>query len=320
MDKSFGAIFQERDSRDYDLSRVASASPTPAVFRPDYSKVPVTYQGKQPACGSHSGATLEGILSLNRGESETDNSPRFLWKEIKDIDGYPVEVGTDLYSILKTLKDKGVCGMSLTGNDVGISMADYRNLKVTDEMLKDAETRRIAAYATIYSPTFQQIKDAIYRNGAIVIQYRCGQNMYLPSWTKCLPLSPDKYPMDSGHFVIGIGYDEKYTYFRNSWGTSWGVKGDGYFGEDYMPNVYAIGTAIDADRATPEVTKTKFLKDLRYGMTDPDVKALQKVLGVVQTGYFGILTLAAVKKYQRDHNIFPQAGFVGSITRSSLNS
>ncbi len=203
---SFGAIFQEKDPRDYDLSKVATASPTPLVFRPDYTKVPVSHQTKQPACGSHSGSALEGVLSLINNESSLDNSPRFLWKEIKDVDGYPIEVGTDLYAILKTLKNVGVCSYDLAGNDTSLSLEDYRSLSVTQDMIKDASTRRIESFATIYSPSFQQIKDAIFKFGAVIIQYRCGMNMYRPSWTECLPLSPDKYPMDSGHFVVGIGY------------------------------------------------------------------------------------------------------------------
>ena len=59
---------------------------------------------------------------------------------------------------------------------------------------------------------------------------------------------------------------------------------------------------------------------LKYGMTSPEVKNLQIVLGVKPaTGYFGDLTLAAVKHFQEKHNI-EVTGEVGPQTREILNS
>lgn len=80
---------------------------------------------------------------------------------------------------------------------------------------------------------------------------------------------------------------------------------------------------------TPRPTHT-FSKDLQFSatyFTDPDVVALQDILkyegcmptNVDSTGYFGALTLEAVKKLQVKHGITPVAGYVGSITRSYLN-
>lgn len=331
---AFGAILQDRDERDYDLSKAASAVPVPESFRPDYSKVEVRHQHKQPACGAHAGSTLEGILSLAKGERGVNNSPRFLWKNIKDADGYPISSGTDMYSIFRQLKGVGVCDVSLAPNDDEadkLSLEDYRNLPVTPAMSSDAAARKIDSYAFIYSPTFQQIKDAIYKFGAVIIQYQCGANMYMPSWNEkdILPLSPDKFPMDSGHFTVGIDYDEKYVYFRNSWGDTWGAKGDGYFGEDYVRWVYAIGTAIDKEQVTPAVLpKYAFDNDLTIGSTGADVAALQKLLEAqgllkmpqgVAYGYFGPITQEAVAAYQKLHNIIPSIGYFGPKTRSAMN-
>lgn len=73
-----------------------------------------------------------------------------------------------------------------------------------------------------------------------------------------------------------------------------------------------------------------FSKDLQFSatfFTDPDVVALQEILkyegvfplNVDSTGYFGALTLEAVKKLQTKHGITPVSGYVGTITRSYLN-
>ncbi|MDD4122847.1 MAG: peptidoglycan-binding protein [Candidatus Pacebacteria bacterium] len=68
------------------------------------------------------------------------------------------------------------------------------------------------------------------------------------------------------------------------------------------------------------IGSVSFDTNLSYGMTNNDVKALQEVLGVTPTsGYFGPLTLAAVKEYQANNGI-PNTGFVGPLTRQALNS
>ena len=70
---------------------------------------------------------------------------------------------------------------------------------------------------------------------------------------------------------------------------------------------------------TTAATTTCFSTDLSQGMTSNDVKLLQEKLGVINTGYFGPLTLAAVKTYQGANGI-PTTGYVGPLTRGSLNA
>ena len=72
--------------------------------------------------------------------------------------------------------------------------------------------------------------------------------------------------------------------------------------------------------------KYKFDYDLYFGMRSPAVSKLQEVLisqGYLfirePTGYFGSLTLEAVKNYQRVNGISPISGYVGPLTREVLN-
>lgn len=70
-----------------------------------------------------------------------------------------------------------------------------------------------------------------------------------------------------------------------------------------------------------------FQNNLSYGSTGTDVSALQEFL-VTQhllapqyvTGNFYSLTLAAVKSFQTAESISPISGFVGPITRSTINT
>ena len=77
---------------------------------------------------------------------------------------------------------------------------------------------------------------------------------------------------------------------------------------------------------TTEVPAFTFTHNLKTGMQDVDVAELQKKLlahGLLvialPTGWFGPLTLAAVKAFQ-DANEIPPTGFVGPLTRASLNA
>jgi len=88
---------------------------------------------------------------------------------------------------------------------------------------------------------------------------------------------------------------------------------------------------VTADIAENNLQKMKFSYGLRYGMKDTAVRELQKLLagqpdvypeGLI-TGYFGDLTLKAVKKFQLKYNILPDKsdpgyGYVGPKTREKL--
>lgn len=62
-----------------------------------------------------------------------------------------------------------------------------------------------------------------------------------------------------------------------------------------------------------------FTTPFGYKTTSNDVMMLQKRLGVIQTGYYGVLTMAAVVKYQIAH-LIPPTGYCGVLTIASLNS
>ena len=95
-------------------------------------------------------------------------------------------------------------------------------------------------------------------------------------------------------------------------------------------NITPFTVAVESSVASPESTpapaanKFVFTRLLKMGMTSDDVKELQKrltELGVYSgpiTGKFGALTFAAVKKFQQVNGIL-QVGYVGPSTRAALN-
>lgn len=75
------------------------------------------------------------------------------------------------------------------------------------------------------------------------------------------------------------------------------------------------------------VYAASFETNLRFGDRGADVAALQKILGVTETGYFGPVTQAAVMSFQKTYaaevllpaGLTQPTGFVGQLTRSKLN-
>ncbi len=285
---------------------------------------PVEYQQQTPSCGAHSGSSLKTI------DDSLRYTPRFTWANIKSFDGMPIEWGTDIRSIFKSITKTGTLEFPLLGNDSSLPNERYVAPTITAAMKKNALSHSGMGYGFIVDKSFKGIKQFISDHGPAILLFRVGEEMWTApngqsSWAEkdILPLRPPK-TIVSGHFVVAHSYDEKYIYFLNSWSDSWGRKGHGYFGADYMPFVNDLGTLFPLS----------FTYDLQQGMTDPDVKRLQVVLNKdsrtrvasagagspgLETTFFGSLTLDAVRRFQTLYSITPVAGYVGPLTRAVLN-
>ena len=308
---NFGAIERTPNVSDYPLGAFTLSS-YPATFQTDISHVIVENQQKIPACGAHAGSYLKDIQDVTR------TSPEYLWKRIKQIDNYPPERGTDMLSILKTLQTRGVCGASLLPNNTSLDLATYTDPStITMPMDADAQDHRIDTYAFQFNPTMDDIKRAIYTHGAVIALLKVDSNWWLPAWNALqMPLDPPTNVV-SGHFIILYGYGQNLLYGLNEWSDQWGVKGTFTIDASYLPFITEIGTAVDTSFG-------RFQRDMGQGAIGLDVYSLQKYLvshgfgTYTPTGFYGSLTAASVKLFQRTYGI-QQTGFVGPITRGKLN-
>lgn len=312
---ALGGKRRKKDRRDYhpDSFRTGSAMETPASY---FTPVNTIYsQQHKPACGAHMEAgminTLFGVIT----------SPEMAWDEIKLIDGYKPEDGTSFPAIMKEATDTSICDLTLLANhtDDSVSLLQYSDAaKITQAMKDNAVFRRISGYAYIDNPTLQQIKDNIFRYKVVGLLLDCGDGwwirpdgMHSYAEKDILPLRLGTYV--GGHFVYAHGFDGQYIYFVNSWDTTWGRGGVGYFDSSYLPHIRELGIMN-------VVGQYVFNKNLYFGMVnDPDVHALQTRLNVTpNTGNFGPKTFAAVRKFQKENGIV-STGFVGPLTRHALN-
>ena len=111
----------------------------------------------------------------------------------------------------------------------------------------------------------------------------------------------------------------------------------GYFGPITRTFVENIGNQIYPNlKVTDQVSTitpvTQFTRDLEFGMSGDDVRALQQILISKDLGpsakalanngitvYFGTLTKQAVIEFQKANNIMPTAGYFGVKTRAKIS-
>src|SRR3989338_5010158 len=117
-----------------------------------------------------------------------------------------------------------------------------------------------------------------------------------------------------------IAWQEKYaSEILAPWGI---VHGTGYI---YKTSLQKLKTLFlsQCEGGLPLVSAsipTLFTRDLKFDMVGADVRALQQIFGVKETGYFGPLTEAALIEYQKLHNIVPTSGYFGPVTRAIMNN
>ncbi len=314
---AFGAIERPQEVSDIELGSVTPQTSIPAIYLPTYQNF-IDMQSQIGCCGAGAGKALKEVFTNIEG-NPTHLSMEYLWKKIKDVDGIPLGDGTTLLGIMKGLQKYGVCTNDLLPtNAIGADPTIFAQDNTTPEQNTDASSRKITTgYAFAWSPTFQDIKTAIYNHKAVVLLMRVGQEFWInregtPSWrTDLFPLNPN-YPVESGHFVLAYGYDENYIYFLNQWSDAWGQYGTGWFGADYASRVMEMGTAVDLASAPLQAV-------LSYGSRGSAVSILQKRLSITVDGIFGHQTKMAVENFQMKHGLSAD-GIVGPKTYALLNS
>lgn len=320
------------DGTEYKL-KLGAAVAKPSEFMPitAFNPQQVFYQKQEPSCGANAGAFAAALIDEH---SNQIYSPDYQWIDIKSFDGYALSDGTDMKSIFKSLKN-GSIPYSMLPERTDLPLAQYSSVsRVTPAMKAEAANHTIAAYGFHDEPlSMDDLKSLIYVNKAVLVLIRLGDEFWTDkrgrnSWAEkdILPLrTPDT--IISGHFIVLIGYDENYIYFANWWSKDWGRGGFGYFGENYLPQIFQVGTLVDS---LDKVTIPPFKKDLYFGLTDPDVTNLQRYLNSHgytvaaagpgspghETDFYGHLTQEAVARLQKANGIYPTAGYFGALTRA----
>ena len=107
--------------------------------------------------------------------------------------------------------------------------------------LGDPEHHRIAAYYAV-PHDLATIKAAIHDLGPIVVSTPWYRSWFRPA-AGVLP-RPDTQV--GGHAIVAYGWDQRGLRLRNSWGSAWGVDGDCWMPESFVPQIGGAWKAVDA--------------------------------------------------------------------------
>lgn len=244
-----GAIFTERPT-DYSLEKAHELLGSIQIVPPSISipVIPQVWQSKYPACGAHALAHAIELFELEENNVTTKLSPAYAWKQIKKIDGYKPEVGTDMYSIFRVARDKGTCTYDLLPNDYTQSLTQYTDASViTPLMDDDANPRIISSYAFCTDLSMENLKRMIFINKAVLLLLRCDDGFFgtgRPTFTT------KKY----GHFVTAVAYDAMGLWVIDSTETNYPYK---FIANQYAPFIQQAGTMIDLPDYVIKNLKTK---------------------------------------------------------------
>lgn len=313
------------DNRDIVLSTIQNPKILPSLYETDISMFPIWNQQMLGTCVAHSFALVKQYLDFKETSIKNIFSRRFLYVLARKFSQEDIsKEGLSPRQAIKVLSTMGI--IRDDGRDIDtLSHSQYVNDYVIDDIMKkDAIIYRSggSAYPLIDSTS---IKQAIYQNKVISATILIDFNRIDKDGTIHTPIK-----LAGLHQVVLCGWGNGKIKFRNSWGTDWGTNGYGYIPESELENcIYDALTIIDVPNDLIDRAKNMqfiFTTDLKYGSTGNAVAQLQKrlisygLLGITNTTqYFGNVTLAGLKDYQRIKGI-PITGICDKITRDMLNS
>ena len=343
MTKTFGAFESEKDSRTIQHDDLVQ-------FTSPLIKGGVVYNPEdienQHSIGICTAISMTQNRQKRSGRKYSADFQYLLQKKFYDLNW--VE-GSAIFYALKVAKNYGFLPLELwTHTTEQDRYLPYSTYIAKLQAIPDDEIQRlislcidkIAGYASVDVSDAQSIAKAINDSGeGILCRYSVGREWYsgLNGQISYLPkdIDPIRPPEQviAGH-AIGItafDYTEETLHtLCNTWGTNWCCTGNCHINWDG----YKMTEAWIILESTPAIPLFQFKYNLSYGMTSPDVKQLQIILNkstqtqVAQSGagspenetkFFGVLTLAAVKKFQKLNSV-PNTGFVGTLTRDVLNA
>ena len=237
MPRNLGGIERPKDDRDVLLGAVQAPVSIPVSYLPDIGWLVRNYQGETPYCGAHASSHFKAILDASTANPAPRYTPRFSWIKIKEIDGYPLESGTDMRSIFKSQQTDGMDDFEPLENDVTLPIETYSApTALMADMTANAKPKVIQSYA-FGATDFRSLCQHIYQNKAVLLLIKCDNGF----WGTATPTFTT--PM-YGHFVTAFGYDENSIHIIDSADPQIGIK---EINEQYITPTFIIesGTALD---------------------------------------------------------------------------
>jgi hypothetical protein len=341
--KGTGALLDERPEeekiKDYKFEEIVSqANPVDWREKPqnEWRKFPIFNQNGSGSCVAQTLAKLLGIMYwLKNGNYVHFSATHIYQRRInKPSSGMS---GVDALDIARKGVTLEVLAPSQNMTDEQMDAMPIENYKQ-----EVGQIFRIGNYVILPIKDIETVASVIQTTGKGVMVWFYFK---FDEWTN----EPEiKYPdLDlrgagtARHSVTAVDYTiwkgKKALIIEDSWGLNYGYNGQRIITEDfYKARNFFAAYPINFQFEEGEITKPKynFTKDLKFGETSDDIKALQNILkyeglfplNAESTGYYGSITAKGVLNFQKKYQIASDAELdalggriVGPKTRSKLN-
>jgi C1A family cysteine protease len=230
---SYGWTPDLPDQRDYIYKRAFKLfrlTPKKVDLRPLCS--PVENQGNLGSCTANAIAGALEFLEKKNKVSFVDMSRLFIYYNERVIEhSVDSDSGAMIRDGIKSLKKQGVCSEKSWPYVIS-----KFSVKPSTVCYKEALNHHITSYHRI--TTFNDMRQCIAEGFPFVFGFTVYESFELQTVAKTgivnMPKSNEQ--VLGGHAVLAVGYNDKDKRFivRNSWGTSWGIKGYFTMPYDYL--------------------------------------------------------------------------------------
>lgn len=349
--KGTGALIdnrpQEEKDRDFKWQElVASAEPVNWTVKSIWRQFPIFDQNGSGSCVAQTVAKMLGIMYWLINAVYVHFSATHVYKRRKNAPSGGM-LGTDAGDIAGTgvTLEELVPSQLMTDSQMdGIQIAKYKEqvgeIFKTDKYIQPP-IKDIDAVASIIQKTGKPLMVWFYFNypeWTVTPKNIYGYDNPANAPCRHSVTAVDFTLLGSQHTSDSSLWGKKALIIDDSWGTSYGQKGQRFITEDFFKArnyfvLYFMNFKFNSDNQQAERPRYTFTRDLSYNPQAPitygdkDVIALQNILkfeGLFpvnsdSTGYFGSVTKDAVVKFQKKHGITPTSGYVGAKTRAKLN-
>jgi C1A family cysteine protease len=218
---------------------------TPPASLPDHvdlsSKMPVVRsQGPTDSCVSWAATYAVASYSLrNRGVGGANLtlSPSFTYNQVAHDQW--CRRGTNISMTLNLLREVGSLPMDEFVFDGG-----WCGRQPTAAELERAGKYRIRSWSAFDATSIDKVKAQLARGNPVIFGVRATAKMQALRGAAVLE---EDDVADEGHAMVAVGYDDaKHAFLiQNSWGTSWGEKGFGWFGYEFWKRNIRVGFVIE---------------------------------------------------------------------------
>ncbi|MVN20508.1 C1 family peptidase [Mucilaginibacter arboris] len=239
---TFGWLPDLPDQRDFMYAApmaVMQQLPTTVDLR---SQCPPVYdQGHLGSCTANS---LAGAYEFDlKKETKPDYMPSRLfiyYNERVLINTVNSDSGAYIRDGIKTMNNQGVC----PEKDWPYDISKFTN-KPSQKCYDEAKKSQIKSYQRLVN-SLTQLKGCLAEGFPFVFGFTVYESFMTQqvAQTGIMPMPQQGEKTVGGHAVMAVGYDDSKNAFiiRNSWNTTWGIKG--YF---YMPYAYITNSSLCDD-------------------------------------------------------------------------